>query len=97
MFQGKTTNYHEEGIEVPYERIDPDTLQRMIEEFVTRDGADWGDAGCTLEDKVQQVLQQLRNKKVVIVFDHISQTANFVVCRKGGGSIGMNNAATHIK
>ncbi|MDH3558627.1 MAG: YheU family protein, partial [Deltaproteobacteria bacterium] len=61
MFQGKTTDHHEEGIEVPYERIDPDTLQRMIEEFVTRDGADWGDAGCTLEDKVQQVLQQLRN------------------------------------
>ena len=83
MSQGKITYHHEEGIEVPYERIDPDTLQRMIEEFVTRDGADWGDAGCTLEDKVQQVLQQLRNKKVIVVFDHTSQTANFVVCRKG--------------
>ena len=83
MFQGKTTDHREQGIEIPYERIDPDTLQRMIEEFVTRDGADWGDAGCTLEDKVQQVLQQLRNKKVIVVFDHTSQTANFVVCRKG--------------
>ena len=83
MFQGKTTDHHEGGIEVPYELIEPDTLHRMIEEFVTRDGADWGDAGCTLEDKVEQVLQQLRNKKVIVVFDHTSQTANFVVSRKG--------------
>ena len=83
MFQGKTTDHHEQGIEVPYERIEPDTLQRMIEEFVTRDGADWGDVGCTLEDKVRQVLHQLRNKKVIVVFDHTSQTANFVVSRKG--------------
>ena len=83
MFQGKTTDHHEEGIEVPYERIDPDTLVRMIEEFVTRDGVDWGDVGCSLEDKVHQVLQQLRNRKVVVVFGHTSQTANFVVSRKG--------------
>jgi hypothetical protein len=86
VFQEKITDHHEEGIEVPYERIDPDTLHRMIEEFVTRDGSDWGDAGCTLEDKVQQVLQQLRNKKVIVVFDHTSQTANFVVSRKRGVS-----------
>jgi len=83
VFQGKTTDHREQGTVVPYELIDPDTLHRMIEEFVTRDGADWGDAGCTLEDKVRQVLQQLRNKKVIVVFDHTSQTANFVVCRKG--------------
>jgi hypothetical protein len=52
----------------------------MIQEFVTRDGADWGDAGCTLEEKVEQVLRQLRNKKVKVVFDLTSQTANIVVC-----------------
>jgi hypothetical protein len=52
----------------------------MIQEFVTRDGADWGDAGCTLEDKVEQVLRQLKYKKVKVVFDLTSQTANIVVC-----------------
>ena len=88
MFQGKTNDHHEEGIDIPYERIDPDTLVRMIEEFVTRDGADWGDVGCTLEDKVDQVLQQLRNKKVIVVFDNTSQTANFVVSRKGVSRLG---------
>ena len=47
----------EEGIDVPYQQIDPETLRRMIQEFVSRDGADWGDAGCSLEDKVEQVMQ----------------------------------------
>lgn len=88
MFQRKRAGHHEEGIEIPYDQIDPDTLQRMIEEFVTRDGADWDTSGCTLGDKVEQVLQQLKNKKVSIVFDHTSQTANLVVCsRQGRGGL----------
>jgi hypothetical protein len=78
--QKKPDGQHEEGIEVPYERINPDTLRKMLQEFVTRDGADWGEAGCTLEDKVEQVLRQLKGRKVKVVFDLTSQTANIVVC-----------------
>jgi uncharacterized protein len=78
MSQQNLTDHHEEGIEVPYERIDPDALRSMVEEFVTRDGADWGDVGCALEDKVEQVLRQLSNRKVKVVFDLKSQTANII-------------------
>jgi uncharacterized protein YheU (UPF0270 family) len=53
----------------------------MIQEFVTRDGADWGEAGGALEDKVAQVMQQLRSRKVKVVFELKSQTANIVVRR----------------
>ena len=85
MSQKKTVDrqgdYHEAGVEVPYQRINQETLSNMIQEFVTRDGADWSDAGCTLEDKCEQVLQQLRSKQVKVVFDLVSQTANIVVCR----------------
>lgn len=80
MPPGKNADRHEEGIDVPYQQINPDTLRRMIQEFVTRDGADWAEVGCTLENKVDQVLQQLRNKKIKVVFDLRSQTANLVVC-----------------
>ncbi len=80
MSRNNVVDPHEEGIEIPYEQINSATLRRMIQEFVTRDGADWADVGCTLEDKVEQVLQQLRNKKVKVVFDLQSQTANLVVC-----------------
>ncbi|MCW8892471.1 MAG: YheU family protein [Deltaproteobacteria bacterium] len=75
-------DHPEEGIEVPYDELDPETLRRLIQEFVSRDGADWADAGCTLEDKVEQVLQQLKNQKVKVVFDLSSQTANLVTCQR---------------
>ena len=68
----------EAGIEIPFARIDPETLQRMIEEFVTRDGADWAESGCALEDKVRQVLRQLRDGQVRVVYDQKTQTANLV-------------------
>ncbi|WP_027713966.1 YheU family protein [Desulfuromonas sp. TF] len=81
MSREKSAGNNEEGIEVPYEQIHPDTLRNLIQEFVTRDGADWADAGCALEDKVEQVLRQLRDKKVKVVFDLTSQTANIVASR----------------
>jgi uncharacterized protein len=71
----------EEGVEVPYRQLDPQTLRALIQEFVTRDGADWGEAGCSLEEKVRQVLQQLKHQQVRVVFDLRSQTANIVPCR----------------
>jgi uncharacterized protein YheU (UPF0270 family) len=71
----------EEGVDVPYQQIDPETLRSMIQEFVSRDGADWGDGGCTLDDKVAQVLRQLLHKQVKVVFDLRSQTVNIVSCR----------------
>ena len=53
MPKEKTTDHHEEGTEVPYDQLAPETLRRMIQEFVTRDGADWAETGCTLEEKVE--------------------------------------------
>ncbi|HEX9874658.1 MAG TPA: YheU family protein [Deferrimonas sp.] len=82
MSQKKTEDEQEEGVEVPYERINAETLKKMVQEFVTRDGADWGDAGCTLADKVEEVLQQLKSRKIKVVLDLKSQTANFIPCRR---------------
>lgn len=80
MLKGDASGHPEEGVEVPYKQIASDTLRRMIQEFVSRDGADWAEAGCTLEDKVEQVLQQLKKKQVKVVFDLKTQTANLVPC-----------------
>lgn len=81
MAEEKPCEQQEEGIEVPFQQISPEALQRMIQEFVTRDGADWGEAGCSLEDKVRQVQRQLQAGQVRVVFDLRSQTANIVPCR----------------
>lgn len=81
MLQQNPTDHHEEGLDIPYEQLPTETLHRMIQEFVTRDGADWAESGCSLEEKVEQVLKQLSANKIKVVFDQTSQTANLVPCR----------------
>jgi uncharacterized protein YheU (UPF0270 family) len=80
--QEKQADQREQGIDVPYDRINPETLRTMITEFVTREWSDLADSGFTVDDKIGQVLQQLRDKKVKVVFDLTSETANIVVCRE---------------
>lgn len=72
----------EQGVDIPHEQLDPQTLRRLIQEFVSRDGADWGDARGSLEEKVAQIMQQLRDKQVKLVYDLASRTANLVACRR---------------
>ena len=74
----ETCGQHEEGLEIPFERISPDTLQKMIEEFVTREWAEWGESGTTLEDKVAQVHRQLEDHSARVVYDVSTETWNIV-------------------
>lgn len=71
----------EEGLEIPVERIDPDTLQKMVEEFVTREWSDPADSGYTLEQKVAQVLQQLRARTARVMYDVTLETWNIVAVK----------------
>ena len=73
------SDQQEEGVEIPFERINPDTLHNLIAEFVTRQWEELGDSGGTLEDKIRQVMVQLAAKKAKVVFDLASQSANIVV------------------
>jgi uncharacterized protein YheU (UPF0270 family) len=74
--QGKLPE--EEGIEIPLDRINPDTLRSMLEEFVTRE---WADEESTLESRIEQVLRQLRGRKAKVMYDFRTETWNIVECR----------------
>ena len=68
----------EETVEIPLERVDPDLLRKMIEEFVTREWSETGDSDYTLDEKVAQVRQQLHDKRARIVYDMASETWNII-------------------
>ena len=74
--QGKPAE--EEGIEIPLDRINPDTLRNMLSEFVTRE---WADEECTPESRIEQVLLQLREGKAKVMYDFRTETWNIVECR----------------
>lgn len=80
--QNNSNTEREDGVEIPFKKLNPQTLRQMIQEFVSRDGADWDQAGCSLEDKVEQVLRQLENGRVQLVFDLKTQTANLVASHR---------------
>lgn len=71
-------DHPEDGVVVPSDRINPETLRKMVEEFVTREWSDLADSDCTFEDKIEQVLQQLKDNKIKVVFDLTSETCNIV-------------------
>ena len=60
--------YAEEGVDIPLDRINPVTLRKMVEEFVTREWSDLSDSECTFEDKIEQVIQQLKDNRIKVVF-----------------------------
>ena len=54
---------------VPPEVLSPDALRGLLEEFVTREGTEYGAREYTLDEKVASVQRQLTRGEIVIVFD----------------------------
>jgi uncharacterized protein YheU (UPF0270 family) len=66
------------AVKVPLTRVAADVLRRVAEEFVTRDGTDYGAAEKSLDEKVADVRRQLERGEAAIVYDAESQTINIV-------------------
>lgn len=66
---------------IPFQQLNPDTLNALIEAFVLREGTDYGDSDISLQDKVQMVLQQLQQGKVVIVYSEQEESVDLMTER----------------
>jgi uncharacterized protein YheU (UPF0270 family) len=56
-------------MDIPWQKLLPTTLNALIEEFVTRQGTDYGEQEMAQEFKVKQVHRLLLQGKVRVVFD----------------------------
>ena len=63
---------------VPWQNINTDTLNRLLEEFASRDGTDYGAYETSLEDKVVQLKVQLQQKRIVVVYSELHESVNIV-------------------
>jgi uncharacterized protein YheU (UPF0270 family) len=64
---------------VPVEAVSDEALEGMIEEFVTRDGTDYGFEETTLAQRVDQIKRKLKSKEIVILFSEATGEANLVL------------------
>jgi uncharacterized protein YheU (UPF0270 family) len=69
------------GMEVSPGDLSPEALRGLVEEFVTRSGTDYGAIERSVEEKIAQVLAQLRAGEARIVFDPKTESANIVLAR----------------
>jgi uncharacterized protein YheU (UPF0270 family) len=71
-----------EDVVVPWERLSGDALRGVIEEYVTREGTDYGHTEVSLADKVAAVRRQLTNGEVVVLFDGKTKTVDLLTARE---------------
>jgi uncharacterized protein YheU (UPF0270 family) len=63
-------------LKIPWDELSEDALMGIIEEFITREGTEYGDSEVSLEMKCQQVRQQLRDGEAFITFDEELQSCS---------------------
>ena len=65
-------------MKIPWQALSTDALRGLIEEFVTRNGTDYGDAEASLEQKLSEIENQLKAGEIEIVFDSETGGSNIV-------------------
>jgi uncharacterized protein len=56
-------------VEIPFQQLTNDALQGVIDDFILREGTDYGTQEASLEKKREDILRQLKNGKAKIVFE----------------------------
>jgi uncharacterized protein len=69
----------ENSVTVPIELIEADTLRALIEEFVTRDGTDYGAVETPLSHRVQQVSRWLTKGDALVVYNPQTDSVSIVL------------------
>jgi uncharacterized protein YheU (UPF0270 family) len=58
-----------EPVEIPLGRLSPEALRGLIEEYVLREGTDYGLNSWMLQDKSEQVMRQIRYGRAKVYYD----------------------------
>ena len=65
-------------MEIPYTELSDEALRGIIEEYITREGTEYGAREFSLEQKIEHVRQQLLRREIEINFDAETQSCNLV-------------------
>ena len=61
---------------IPVNKLSTEALQGVIEEFISRDGTDYGEIEASRETNYRQVKCKLENGVAVLIFDDETETTN---------------------
>lgn len=69
-------------LQVPPERISPHALEGIIDEFIMRDGTDYGSEEASHASKVAQIKRQINQGKVLICFDPATESCTLLTAQQ---------------
>jgi len=72
-------NEEEGPVVIPYESLSADALEGILDDFILREGTDYGDVEYSLEEKREQVKELLKRGKAGIFFESESETCTLRV------------------
>lgn len=78
----QTKNEAPPPIEVPIEKLSAEVIDALIEEFVLREGTDYGSQEVSLDKKKEQVRKQLDKELIKIVFDFETATPTLLTLQE---------------
>lgn len=67
---------------IPHTALDSETLDRVIESFVLREGTDYGHQDFTMADKIAMVRRQLKRGEACLTWDAELESCNIVSASK---------------
>lgn len=65
-------------MEIPWQRLPRETLTAILEEYVTREGTEYGLEDYSLAEKVAQIRLQLIRGEAIIDFDPETETCHLM-------------------
>lgn len=63
---------------IPFDSLERETLENVLNDIVSRDGTDYGEYDLSLEQKRDQALRALKSGEAVLLFDTESETIQLV-------------------
>ncbi len=63
---------------IPLDSLPKETVIAIIENFVLREGTEYGREDVALADKIQQVYQQLKQGTALLVYSELHETVNIL-------------------
>lgn len=55
-----------------------ETLVALVESFILREGTDYGNDEVSLDHKTQQIIEQIQEEKILIVYSELHESCDLV-------------------
>lgn len=63
---------------IPWQALEPETLNNLIEYFVLREGTDYGEQEVSLADKVGEIQAQLVRGEVLLQYSELHDSVTLI-------------------